>query len=144
MMPFGSRVIVSQRPRSSLVKPRSVKSRTNTSGLKMRMTIFSPNAVGIVEIRSSTSSPSGVTVLMRPLFADLHSSEQLDPRRDRRQHRLRYRIDLMQHAVDQEAHQSGIAARLDVNDGGALLECVLPQPVDDVDDVLIVRVEMSV
>ena len=57
MMPLGSRVIVSQRVRSSGVKPRSVKSRTSTSGLKMRITIFSPNAVGIVEMRSSISPP---------------------------------------------------------------------------------------
>ena len=32
----------------------------------MRITNFSPNAVGIVEIRSSTSWPSGASVLMRP------------------------------------------------------------------------------
>ena len=66
MMPFASRVICSHRVRSSAVNPKSVKSRTSTSGLKIRMTIFSPNAVGIVEIRNSTSSPSGVSVLMRP------------------------------------------------------------------------------
>ena len=34
--------------------------------------------------------------------------------------------------------------RLDVDVGSTLVECVLPEPVDDVDDVLIVRVEMSV
>ena len=32
----------------------------------MRMTSFSPNAVGMVEMRSSTSCPSGATVLIRP------------------------------------------------------------------------------
>ena len=66
MMPFGSPIIFSQRSRSSAEKPSSEKSRTSTSGAKIRITIFSPNAVGMVEIRSSTSCPSGDTVLMRP------------------------------------------------------------------------------
>ena len=75
------------------------------------MTSFSPNAVGIVEMRSSTSSPSGDSVLMRPscgrrFLDDLHPREQLDPRRHRDQHRLRDRVDLMQHAVDAEAHDA--------------------------------------
>ena len=37
-----------------------------------------------------------------------------------------------------------VAPRLDVDVGRALLERVLPQPVDDVDDVLVVGVEMAV
>ena len=37
-----------------------------------------------------------------------------------------------------------VAPRLDVDVGCALLERVLPQPVDDVDDVLVVGVEMAV
>ena len=37
-----------------------------------------------------------------------------------------------------------VAARLDVDVGRALLERVLPQPVDDVDDVLVVGVEVAV
>jgi hypothetical protein len=48
------------------VNPSSAKSRTSTSGVKMRITTFSPKAVGIVEIRNSTSSPAGVMVLIRP------------------------------------------------------------------------------
>jgi hypothetical protein len=66
MMPLGSLTIWFQRSQSSFEKPSSLKSRISTSRLKTRITSFSPNAVGIVEIRSSTSSPSGVTVLMRP------------------------------------------------------------------------------
>ncbi len=66
MIPFGSLIILPQRSRSSAVNPSSTKSRTSTSGVKIRITTFSPNAVGIVEIRSSTSSPAGVTVLIRP------------------------------------------------------------------------------
>jgi hypothetical protein len=50
----------------------------------------------------------------------------------------------MQHAVDAEAHDAEIAPRLDVDVAGALLEGVLPQPVDDVDDVLVVGVELAV
>ncbi len=38
---------------------------TSVSGSKMRMTTFSPKAVGSVETRSSTSRPSR-SVLMRP------------------------------------------------------------------------------
>ena len=37
-----------------------------------------------------------------------------------------------------------VAPRLDVDVGRALLERVLPQPVDDVDDVLVVGVELAV
>ncbi len=115
----------------------------------MRMTIFSPNAVGIVEMRSSISSPSGVTrldaaILRAPLLDDLHAREQLDARRHGIQHRRRNRVDLVQHAVDAEAHETDVAPRLDVDVRRALLERVLPQPVDDVDDVLVVRVEMAV
>jgi hypothetical protein len=50
----------------------------------------------------------------------------------------------MQHAVDAEAHQAHVAPRLDVDVAGALLEGVLPQPVDDVDDVAVVGVELAV
>jgi hypothetical protein len=49
----------------------------------------------------------------------------------------------MQHAVDAEAHDAEFAPRLDVDVAGALLEGVLPEPVDDVDDVLVVGVELA-
>ncbi len=114
----------------------------------MRITIFSPNAVGIVEIRSSTSLPSGVTVLMRPSCGRRFSTISI-----RASSLIRdviamstgvgNRVDLLQHAVDAEAHQTDVAARLDVDVGRALLERVLPQPVDDVDDVAVVGVEIA-
>ena len=47
----------------------------------------------------------------------------------------------MQHAVDAKAHNADVAPRLHVDVAGALIECVLPQPVDDVDDVLVVGVD---
>ncbi|MCY1414527.1 hypothetical protein D9M71_299800 [compost metagenome] len=48
----------------------------------------------------------------------------------------------MQHAVDAETHGALLAARLDVDVAGALLEGVLEQPVDDVDDVRVVGVRL--
>jgi hypothetical protein len=39
---------------------------TTTSGSKIRITSFSPKAVGRVDRRSSTSWPPAVRVLMRP------------------------------------------------------------------------------
>src|SRR6266511_1785196 len=80
-------------------------------------------------------------VLRPPLLDDFHAREQLDAARHREQHRIGDRVDLMQHAVDAETHDPGVATRLDVDVGRALLERVLPQPVDDVYYVLIVGIE---
>ena len=52
-------------------------------------------------------------------------------------------VDLVQHAVDAEAHDADVAPRLEVDVARALLERVLQQPVDDVDDVLVVGVELA-
>src|SRR5437762_7781216 len=49
----------------------------------------------------------------------------------------------MQNAVDPKAHEADIAPRLDVNDRRALFEGVLPQPIDDAHDMLIVGIKMS-
>jgi len=46
------------------------------------------------------------------------------------------------HAIDAEAHKSDIAPRFDMDVRSALLESVLPQPVDDRDDVLVVGIEL--
>jgi hypothetical protein len=45
---------------------------------------------------------------------------------------------VVQHAVDAEADEALVPARLDVDVAGALVEGVLQQPVDDVDDVGVV------
>ena len=82
-------------------------------------------------------------VLRAPLLDDLHPREELDPGRHRDQHRRGNGVDLVQHAVDAKAHLPGVAPRLDVDVGGALLERVLPEPVDDVDDVAVVGVELA-
>ena len=80
MIPCGLPVISAQRALSSSEKPRSVKSLTRTSGSKIRITSFSPNAVGSVERRSSTSWPSAVRVLMRPSCGRRFSTTSMRPR----------------------------------------------------------------
>ena len=50
----------------------------------------------------------------------------------------------MQHAVDAEADDAEVAARLDMDVTCALLESVLPQPVDDGDDMLVIGVERAI
>ena len=115
----------------------------------MRITSFSPNAVGSVEMRSSMSSPSALRVLMRPSCGRRFSTtsmraEDLDAAGHRRQHRGRDLVDLVQHAVDAEAHDALLAPRLDVDVARALLEGVLPQPVDHAHDVRVVGVELLV
>ncbi len=80
MMPFGLPDIPFQRDSSSTLKPRSVKLRTSTSGSKIRITSFSPKAVGSVERRSSASSPSAVRVLMRPSCGRRFSTKSMRPR----------------------------------------------------------------
>ena len=113
----------------------------------MRITSFSPNAVGSVEMRSSTSCRPRARLdapVLRPALLDhVHAREDLDAARHRREHRRRDLVDLVQHAVDAEAHDAALAARLDVDVARALLEGVLPQPVDDVHDVRVVRVELA-
>ncbi len=79
-MPFGLAVISFQRFWSSSEKPSSRKSRTSTSGSKMRITIFSPKAVGSVDRRSSTSACSSVRVLMRPSCGRRFSTTSMRPR----------------------------------------------------------------
>jgi hypothetical protein len=49
----------------------------------------------------------------------------------------------MEHAVDAKPHLAGVAPRLDMDVGRALLERVLPQPVDDVDDVAVISVDFA-
>src|SRR3954462_12761096 len=105
-MPLGRPVMSSQRVLSSSEKPSSLKSRTSTSGSKMRITSFSPKAVGSVDRRSSTSSPSSVRVLTAVLRAALlhhvHAREDLDAAGHRDQHRRGDLVHLVQHPVDAE------------------------------------------
>ena len=111
----------------------------------MRITIFSPNAVGRVDNRSSTSSPSWRLVLIRPscgrrFFRHVHAAENLQPAGDRCIDRGRQLVNMVQHAVDAKPYETLVAAGLDVDIAGALLEGVVEQPVDDVDHVGIIGV----
>src|SRR5690606_22485541 len=84
------------------------------------------------------------SVLRAALFDHIHAAENLDAAGHRRDDGRRQLIDVVQHAIDAEAHLTDFATRLDVNIAGALIEGVLPQPVDDIDDVLVVGVELPV
>ncbi len=50
----------------------------------------------------------------------------------------------MQHAIDAESHDTEVSSRLDMDIRGALLKGVLPQPVDNAHDVLVIRVKLLV
>ena len=63
--PFGQVIHFSKRSRSLAVKPRSWRLVISTLGSKTRTTIFSPNAVAMLDTRSSTSR-SARWVLIRP------------------------------------------------------------------------------
>jgi hypothetical protein len=77
-----------------------------------------------------------------PLLDHVHAAEQLDARDHRVHHAGRQLIHGVHHAVDAEADHAAFAARLEVDVGGALVEGVLPQPVDHLHDALVVRVEL--
>jgi hypothetical protein len=81
-------------------------------------------------------------VLGPALLDHVHAREDLDAAGHRREHRGRDLVDLVQHAVDAEAHDALVAARLDVDVARALLERVLPQPVDHAHHVRVVGVEL--
>src|SRR5690606_37499703 len=82
-------------------------------------------------------------VLRPPPLGQVHPPEHLDPRQHRGHHRRRHLEDLVQHAIDAEAHAARLAPRLQVDVGGALLVGVLQQPVDDVDDVVVVGADLA-
>ena len=65
-IPCGRSTRSFQPSASSALKPSCSMLRNVTSGSKMRSTHFSPNAVGMVETRISTSRPPGERVLIRP------------------------------------------------------------------------------
>ena len=82
--------------------------------------------------------------VLRSAFLDhVHAAQHLDAARHRGHHGRRYLVDLVQMAVDPEAHVAGVAPRLEVDVAGALLECVVEEPVADMDDVLVVGVELA-
>jgi hypothetical protein len=117
------------------------------SGSKMRMTIFSPNAVGMLDKRSSTSRPPCERVLMRPSCGRRFSATSMRPRILMREvtavitgvgssntlcmtPSMRKRMLLMS--------RRGSRWMSD-----ALLERVLQQPVDDVHDMAVVDADVA-
>ena len=111
-------------------------------GSNTRTTIFSPNAVAMLETRSSTSRWAR-WVLMRPSCGRRRSAmfmpaitlmrETIAPCTGERD-----RLDVVQDAVDAEADHGVLGARLEVDVRGALLEGVVEQVVDRRDHVLVV------
>ena len=84
MMPCGRAISSAQRCASAGPKPSCSTVFTAASGSKMRITIFSPKAVGSVDRRISTSPPgpsgvSGRLVLMRPSSGRRFSTTSMRP-----------------------------------------------------------------
>ncbi len=69
----------SQRRASCVPKPSASRLLTALSGSKIRITIFSPKAVGSVARRISTSSPRWLRVLMRPSCGRRFSTTSMRP-----------------------------------------------------------------
>src|SRR3989338_3458687 len=83
--------------------------------------------------------------ILRPAFLHhIHAPEQLDAVGDGVGDRGGKLINLMQHAIDTEAHDADVAARLQMDVAGALLEGILEQPVHQRDDMLLVSVQVLV
>jgi hypothetical protein len=57
---------------------------------------------------------------------------------------MRHLVDGVQHAVDAKADCAHVAARLEVDVAGALVEGVLPEPVDHLHHALVVGIELLV
>ena len=50
----------------------------------------------------------------------------------------------MQHAINTEADHRHITLGFEMNIRGALIKCKLPQPVNDIDNVLIIRIDLFI
>ncbi len=82
-------------------------------------------------------------VLGFALLGHVQPRQDLQPAGDRRHDGGRQLVDVVQHAVDAEAHLAQVPARLQVDVTGALGKRVLQNPVDDIDDVLVVGVRVA-
>ncbi len=80
-------------------------------------------------------------ILRTALFDHVHAAEQLDPAGHRAHHRTGHLINRVQHTVDAKPDHPHVAPRLEVDVGGALLEGVLPQPIDHLHHAGVVGVE---
>ena len=119
-------------------KPRSVRSRRAVELSRMRMTTFSPHTVGRVATRRSILLAVGVdreaAVLRDAPLGDVDVGHDLEPADDAGLDRLGRAHDLVQHAVDAEAHPQVVLGRLEVDVRRAVLDRLRDQQVDVLDD----------
>ncbi|MNX75262.1 hypothetical protein D3C86_1067280 [compost metagenome] len=78
------------------------------------------------------------------LLDHVHAAQQLDARDHRVHHAHGHLVGGVQDAVDAKADHALLAARLQVDVAGALVEGVLPQPVDHLHHALVIGVELLV
>ena len=82
-------------------------------------------------------------VLWTTLVCHIHASQAFDATDDGPEYRRGHLVHQMQHAVNPEPDIALIAPRFEMNVTGPLLEGVLQQPVDQVNDVTVVRIRLS-
>ncbi len=82
-------------------------------------------------------------VLRQAFFRNIHPAQNFQAAQHRVHNRHRQLINIVQNTVDPEPHIALLAARLDVNIAGALVERILQQPVDQIDHMLIVGVQIG-
>ena len=82
-------------------------------------------------------------ILGAALLRDIHTSQDLDATGDRRHDGRGDIVDLMQHPIDAKTHDTLVASRLHVDITGTLFEGVLKQPVDDIDYMAIIGIELA-
>ena len=83
------------------------------------------------------------SVLGAAFFHHIHATQYLDARRHRRRDSGRHLINLVQHTVNAKANGGNVPAGLEMNIAGALVKRVLPKPVDQMDDVMIVCIKRT-
>ncbi len=122
--------------------------RTAASGSKMRITHFSPNAVGMVDKRISTSRPPGERVLMRPSCGRRRSARSMRPST-----LIRLTTAVITAGGTSNTLCSTPSMRKRMRpmsrrgsrwmSRSALFVGVLQQPIDDMHDVLVVGVDIA-
>ena len=123
-------------PRPSMPSSSSVRSACDLS--RMRIVAPSPRWVGTVTTRRSTLRSSTLTAT-RPscgnaLLGDVELAHDLDARDDAGDHPLRHAGDLVEDAVDAEADAHVALLGLEVDVGGALVDRLAEDRVDELDD----------
>ncbi len=90
---------------------------------------------------ATAGHPGFQAPVLRPaFFREVHAPENFQPAGHGHRNSGRQVVDVVQHTIDPEPHIGLLAARLDMDIAGALLERVLQQPVDDADDMLVVGI----